>query len=218
VPPSAPNITQLSEDSVMVTWSMPNISQNVQFFKVGQKTSPSYPPSNVSLLIFFYLRPPLRPFPPPPHLFITLFRLIVFPLYSSFSFLILSPSPPPFFYCLVSPFRATFISFFDLLFLPFLLPPPFFSFSSYLLLFPPFSSSFHVSPPSIFLLLLFPCFSPFLLPFYSFCPPPPSASSFLFLLCAFLFFLVQLFFYRDAIFQSVPHPGILLTVPDPVCC
>lgn len=34
VAPSAPNITQLSEDSVMVTWSMPNISQNIQFFKV----------------------------------------------------------------------------------------------------------------------------------------------------------------------------------------
>ena len=34
VPPSAPNVTQLSEDSVIVTWSMPNTSQEVNFFKV----------------------------------------------------------------------------------------------------------------------------------------------------------------------------------------
>ena len=33
-PPSSPNVTQLSEDSVMLTWSMPNISQDVKFFKV----------------------------------------------------------------------------------------------------------------------------------------------------------------------------------------
>ena len=34
IPPSSPNVTQLSEDSVMLTWSMPNISQDVKFFKV----------------------------------------------------------------------------------------------------------------------------------------------------------------------------------------
>ena len=34
VPPSAPNVTQLSDDSVMVTWTMPNVTQNTQFFKV----------------------------------------------------------------------------------------------------------------------------------------------------------------------------------------
>ena len=37
VPPSAPNVTQLSEDSVIVTWSMPNntnTKQEVMFFKV----------------------------------------------------------------------------------------------------------------------------------------------------------------------------------------
>jgi len=35
IPPSAPNVTQLSEDSVSITWSMPNISsQEVMFFKV----------------------------------------------------------------------------------------------------------------------------------------------------------------------------------------
>ena len=34
LPPSAPNVTQLSEDSVMITWTMPNVTQNVQFFKV----------------------------------------------------------------------------------------------------------------------------------------------------------------------------------------
>jgi len=34
VPPTAPNVTQLSEDSVIITWMMPNITQDVQFFKV----------------------------------------------------------------------------------------------------------------------------------------------------------------------------------------
>ena len=34
VAPSAPNVTQLSEDSVIVTWSLPNTSQQVNFFKV----------------------------------------------------------------------------------------------------------------------------------------------------------------------------------------
>merc|ERR1719195_2494357 len=37
VPPSAPNVTQLSEDSVIVTWAMPNNTntrQEVMFFKV----------------------------------------------------------------------------------------------------------------------------------------------------------------------------------------
>ncbi|XP_023345081.1 interference hedgehog [Eurytemora carolleeae] len=33
-PPSAPNVTQLSEDSASLSWSMPNITQDIQFFKV----------------------------------------------------------------------------------------------------------------------------------------------------------------------------------------
>lgn len=37
IPPSPPNVTQLSEDSVVVTWTMPNTSQEVQFFKVQYK-------------------------------------------------------------------------------------------------------------------------------------------------------------------------------------
>ena len=34
IPPNAPNVTQLSEDSVIITWSMPNTSQEVMYFKV----------------------------------------------------------------------------------------------------------------------------------------------------------------------------------------
>jgi len=34
VPPNPPNVTKLSEDSVMLTWSVPNVTQNIQFFKV----------------------------------------------------------------------------------------------------------------------------------------------------------------------------------------
>ena len=34
IPPNPPNVTQLSADSVVVTWTMPNTSQDVQFFKV----------------------------------------------------------------------------------------------------------------------------------------------------------------------------------------
>ena len=37
IPPSPPNVTQLSEDSVVVSWTMPNTSQEVQFFKVQYK-------------------------------------------------------------------------------------------------------------------------------------------------------------------------------------
>ncbi len=192
MPPSAPNITQLSEDSVMVTWSMPNISQNVQFFKVSQKTSPSFPPSNFSLHFFSIS---VLPAPSLPTTCLSLFFVL---LSSSLFVCLLSHtfSLPPVLFSKLPPF--SFLLLIHFLLRPPLPPTP----SSFFLLFYLTCTSFLLSPPlSMFLLL---SSSTSLLLFLSTPSPPPSASSFLFLLYAFLFYPSPTFFLPFCTFSIGP--------------